>query len=496
MQMQMSIKLRLRLSYVAMLIIPIVLIGFAGWIMKEVVGLEGNNHAFRERNPVLKSINLSQKVLGMVNVPILENPDKLAESDFVEKLEKNIGIRGVGLIVRKNQDIVYVPKFLEDKKNEIKLIPFKSIVGDEENILNKKEDIVLARLYDFYFTDKNEGSIFLVFSTEEYIKDIQEIQYFFVIFTAIILFMTNGVITLLLYKSIIKPLKELENASNAVKNGDLNYKIQNCFKDEFGDAITSFEEMQKRLRHSLELQLQYEESRKLLISNIAHDLKTPITSIQGYIEGIRDGVADTPEKMEKYTDTIYKKASDMNELIDDLFLFSKLDLNKLPFDFKELNIVEYLKDIGEELQFDLEKKGILLDVEYPSKKISVKGDANNLRRAIINIIDNSIKYVGHNQLKINISIEEQDEVVQIEIKDNGKGISKETLPFIFERFYRADPARNADTGGSGLGLAIVKKIIEEHGGNIWVESVLNKGTRIYFTLNKLSTGCDGYGKEA
>ena len=480
----MDIKSRLRVSYIAMFMIPAILICISGWLVHEITGFEGKYEAIKERNPVLKASILGQRVLEMVNYQILEDPDQLIDIDYIKKLEKDIDVKGVGVIVRKDEEVIYVPPYLEESKDEIYLIPFKNMSYGNQDIFDNKKDIALIKLYDFYFTDRSEGSIFLAVNTGEYKRDLTNWQYGFLILTVIILISTNGVITVLLYRSIIKPLKELERASNAVKEGDLDYKIQNDFRDEFGDVMTSFEEMRKRLKSSLERQQQYEENRKLMISNIAHDLKTPITSIQGYIEGIRDGVADTPEKMKKYTDTIYRKAEDMNGLIEDLFLFSKLDLQNFPFDFKLLNMVDYIKDIGEELIFDLEKKDIELKLQYPSKKIMVNGDGNNLRRAIMNVIDNSIKYAGAIPLKIEIIVKEREKDVLIEIKDNGKGISEDAMPLIFEKFYRADPSRNTNTGGSGLGLAIVKKIIEEHGGEVWAESEINKGTRVSFTLRK------------
>jgi histidine kinase len=296
-------------------------------------------------------------------------------------------------------------------------------------------------------------------------------------------------LTISVYRSIITPLKRLASAANSIKEGNFNDHIEKDSKDEFGEVFESFEEMRKKIRDSIQLQNQYEENRKILISNISHDLKTPITSIKGYVEGIRDGVADTPEKMEKYINTIYKKASDMDVLIDNLFLFSKLDLQKYPFDFCDFNIIDYMKDIIEEIRFDLEEKDIRLNLHCSDQKVFVRGDINNLRRVITNIIDNSIKYKRKEPLVIDVYIKERIDDVLIEIKDNGKGISEDELPNIFDRFYRADPSRNTYTGGSGLGLAIVKKIIEEHDGMVWAESKIDRGTSIFFTLRKVNKEC-------
>ncbi|MTI57072.1 sensor histidine kinase [Geosporobacter ferrireducens] len=482
----MTIKKRLGLSYAAMLIIPIVLTTIAGMMLNSLFLSEGGYQILKHKNPVEVLLDLSQRVSWMVNSQILDHPDKFMEASYIEKMQNEIGFKNAGLIVRKDNDILYVPKFLENKQAQIQLMPFKGITTDEMNALNKQQDIIYVRLQDFYFSDRSEGSVYLAFDTVPLEAEYFKLRSIFIIFAILSMIIANGILTLLVYHSIMKPLKELEHASNAIKEGNFNYRIKNVFNDEFGAVISSFEGMREQLKKSLQVQHQYEENRKILLTHISHDLKTPITSIKGYIEGIRDGVADTPEKMKKYIDTIYRKAGDMNELIDNLFLFSKLDLQKYHFDFKIFDIVHYIKDMAEELQFDLQKKAVVLDLEYPDKEISVIGDGNNLRRVILNIIDNAIKYAGQDQIHIFIRIKEMQDHVLLEFKDNGKGISKEAQSYVFDEFYRADPSRNMNTYGSGLGLAIIKKIIEEHGGKVWIESEIHCGTSIFFTLRKVT----------
>jgi signal transduction histidine kinase len=190
--------------------------------------------------------------------------------------------------------------------------------------------------------------------------------------------------------------------------------------------------------------------------------------------------------MDKYIKTIYNKSSDLDSLIDELFLFSKLDLNKLPFNFEKIDLCAYLEDCMDDLRFDLEKKNISLNFNDKCKKTyKVSADREKLKRVITNIIGNSVKYMDKELGQINVNLKHSDEYVIIEIRDNGKGISKDSLSFVFDRFYRADPSRNRTTGGSGLGLSIAKKIIEDHGGTIWAKSEENIGTSIFFTLKKV-----------
>ena len=214
-------------------------------------------------------------------------------------------------------------------------------------------------------------------------------------------------------------------------------------------------------------------------------MKTPITAIKGYVEGIRDGVADTPEKMDKYIRTIYNKATDMDRLIDELFLYSKLDSNSMNYSFAKLNLKDYFEDCVDEISLDLESRGISLEYRnYVPEDTIIIADPEQLKRVINNIVGNSVKYMGSRPGRIRIFIKNEPEFVQVDISDNGTGIAKKELPHIFERCYRTDASRNSSKGGSGLGLSIAKKIIEEHGGKIWANSVENEGTTLSFVLRK------------
>ena len=243
--------------------------------------------------------------------------------------------------------------------------------------------------------------------------------------------------------------------------------------------------MRQRLKDNAEEKLNSERENKALISNIAHDLKTPITAVKGYSEGIMDGVANTPEKVDKYVRTIYNKANEMDMLINELTLYSKIDTNRIPYNFVKLNVYEYFKDCVEEIGLDLEAKGIGLSYfNYATTDTLIIADPEQLRRVVNNIIGNSVKYMNKTDKYINIRIKDVGDFIQVEIEDNGRGIAQKDLPYIFDRFYRADASRNSATGGSGIGLSIVKKIIEDHGGKIWATSKENCGTTMYFVIRK------------
>ncbi len=300
-----------------------------------------------------------------------------------------------------------------------------------------------------------------------------------------ILVITGLAITVWIYRGIVTPIRRLGEAAQNIKEGNLDFTMETGADDEIGRLCSSFEEMRERLKYTAEEKLAAEKENRELISNISHDLKTPITAIKGYVEGIMDGVADTPEKMEKYIRTIYSKANDMDRLINELTLYSQIDANRIPYNFNRIRAVDYFNDCIEEIGLGLEAEHIGLSYyNYAADDVLIIADPEQLKRAIDNIIGNSIKYMDKAYGQINIRVKDVGDFIQVEIEDNGKGIAQKDLAYIFDRFYRTDASRNSQTGGSGIGLSIVKKIIEDHGGKIWATSKESIGTAMYFVLRK------------
>ena len=302
----------------------------------------------------------------------------------------------------------------------------------------------------------------------------------------LILFFTAAILVIWTYSGIISRLRQLNKAAENIRDGNLDFSIDTKGHDEISEFSESFEAMRKRLQMNAQEKLDAEQEHRMLISNIAHDLKTPITAIKGYSEGILDGVADTPEKRERYLKTIYNKANEMNTLINELTLYSNIDTNKIPYNFRKLSVKDYFTDCMEELKMDLENQHVQLTFfNYVDEDILMIADPEQLGRVIHNIIGNAIKYMRAEEPSfISMRIKDVGDFIQVEIEDNGRGIANKDLPYIFDRFYRADASRNSAAGGSGIGLSIVKKIIEDHGGKIWATSKENVGTVMYFVLRK------------
>lgn len=288
-----------------------------------------------------------------------------------------------------------------------------------------------------------------------------------------------------IYRSVAGPLVKLKKATHNIKAGNLDFVLDVEGTDEFSELCKDFEDMRKRLKESAEERVVLDKENKELISNISHDLKTPMTAIKGYVEGIMDGIADTLEKMERYIRTIYNKTNEMDHLINELTFYSKIDTNRIPYTFSKLNVEDYFNDCAEELSVEMETRNIeLVYANYVDNKVQIIADGEQIRRVIHNIISNSIKYMDKKKGIIQIRVKDVGDFIQIEIEDNGKGIAAKDLTNIFDRFYRTDVSRNSSKGGSGIGLSIVKKIMEDHGGKVWATSREGIGTIMYFVLRK------------
>ncbi|MGN0531337.1 MAG: sensor histidine kinase [Eubacterium sp.] len=287
-------------------------------------------------------------------------------------------------------------------------------------------------------------------------------------------------------RAITKPIEELAHGVNEIANGNTSYIINYDSNNEIGTTVKAFNEMTAQMLANEEERQRMEQSRKQLINGIAHDLRTPLTSIKGYVEGLRDGIADTPEKQQRYLRTIYTSTLDMEKMLDDLLSLSRLETGNIDIITQPVDVVAMMQDYVDEFTFDLEKEGFTCHLHKPeSDSIIVDLDCDRFYRVLVNIISNSIKYAKKNiPGEINIEIKDFESNVIISITDNGIGIEPENLEHIFDTFFRADVARTRVRNGSGIGLSVCKLIVEKHGGRIWATSIPDEGTTIHISLNK------------
>lgn len=289
------------------------------------------------------------------------------------------------------------------------------------------------------------------------------------------------VITQQLSLSVRKPIDDITKAALKIQSGELDFDVLGSDYDEINTLCTAFNDMRISLKESEKKTTLMNHERNMLLANISHDLKTPITSIKGYIEGIKDGVACTPEKLNKYLDTIKAKTEMIDEMVNNLSVYSKLELSRLEFNFRTGNLNEFLLEFLEDYRLDLEKNNMELTLNLCKKNTPVRLDYEKMSRVLSNIINNSIKYKDGDTGTLTIKTYIENNGVYTEISDTGIGLSEDDTKKVFEGFYRVDKARTLNTSGSGLGLGIAKQIIEYHKGKIWIKAK-DKGITTFICL--------------
>ncbi|AEM79900.1 MULTISPECIES: sensor histidine kinase [Thermoanaerobacter] len=270
---------------------------------------------------------------------------------------------------------------------------------------------------------------------------------------------------------ISQPLKEMSLAVQQVAKGNFSARVQHKEEDEIGDLAKSFNVMAKELE-------QLEDMRKDFVANVSHELRSPLTSIQGYIDGILDGTIPK-EKACDYLKIVQKETRRMSRLINDFLEMTKLESGQFPLNKTEFDINELIRLAVIKFEKRIVEKDLTVKVDFEEDRRIVIADKDKIEQVLTNLIDNAIKFSKEKGI-IHIFTEIKDDKAFITIKDNGIGISPEDQEHIWDRFYKADKSRGKD--GAGLGLYIVKRIINAHNEEIWVESELGKGTAFTFTL--------------
>jgi signal transduction histidine kinase len=485
----MKFRTRLQLTFITIIILPLALtalafcgIGLSLMDAQKGFPIEEIDYETMTEN-IQEVVDATDRVFSRLQQQAWEDPSLLADKRYLEEVNSRIAKRTTYIIVRKGQELYYAGN--EDAADAI----FSRLPGfgereqpDNSGFFFNDLDKYVKQL-DFLFPDGSQGSAFVVTKVNTLISRQLLVDMFVAI--VLILIFTSLMLTWWIHRGVFTPVNELNVAMRKIKEGNFEYCLQTDARGEIGDLYRNYEDMRLRLKESTEENRESEKQNRELVSNISHDLKTPITAIKGYVEGIMDGVADTPEKMDKYIKTIYNKANDMERLINELTYYSGIDNNRIPYNFHRINVEDYFGDCVEEVGLDLEQKNIVLNYSNLVQPHTVViADPEQMKKVINNIISNSVKYMDKPHGIIDIRIMDEGESIRIEIEDNGKGIAQKDLPKIFERFYRTDTSRNSAQGGSGIGLSIVKKIIEDHGGYIWATGNEGEGTCIHFVLRK------------
>ncbi len=437
----MKIRTRLAVAFIIITVFPMLMIylsvialsDYQEKSFKEAYGLTEqiellNGNSLQVFNRLTRQ---SQKDIRKV---LDENPDNYKDPAYLDKVNAKLNEQYAYLIVRREDTIIYygangepqdaslcaqLPDFdvmkgrMEggiyldgESQHLIKQMDFQFSDGAEGSvfIVSNVDDllpevksmfremlflgvailVVAGKQMDFQFSDGAEGSVFIVSNVDDLLPEVKSMFREMLFLGVAILVVAGFTLTVWVYRSILSPLNKLQEATKQIRDGNLEFTLDVDADDEIGQLCQDFEEMRIRLKENAEEKLQYDKESKELISNISHDLKTPITAIKGYVEGILDGVASSPEKLDRYIRTIYNKANDMDRLIDELTFYSKIDTNKIPYTFAKINVSQYFKDCLEEVGLDMEARGIELGYfNYADEDVMVIADAEQMKRVIL-----------------------------------------------------------------------------------------------------------------
>lgn len=363
------------------------------------------------------------------------------------------------------------------EKECIQQIQDIEVTTDESTVYFSQSATIVRRVF---VENDRSYDVFFIHNLKKYDWlgiDRSQFEMFLLIFISIgigsiaLLLLLSQLFTKQLTKKIFEPVTQLAQGAKRIEAGNLEEMILYSKHDEFQEVIQSFNQMQGYLKKGMEENAAYEKARVDMVNGISHDLRTPLTSVKGYIKGMKDGVANTPEKQQQYLNIAYKKACNMEMLLQKLFYFSKMETGQMPLFLKRLDIGQFIDTYVEERQqLENAHKNIRIQVEIEQGNHIVLADEEQLQRVFDNIIENSIKYAQVEQLIITITLQQSQRNETITISDNGMGIDEAKLPYLFDQFYRGDEARNCKADGNGLGLYIVKHIMKAQGGSVCAQS--------------------------
>lgn len=487
----MKLSTKLKISFCVLIVLPVLLfsmalMGLTAFQMRELKAIyntDSDSYDMLINSTTLLS-NLCRTEYERLGETAENMPDMLANEAFLDTFNRDLSKKSAFLIVVEDGQCTY-------SGNEISAEILSQLTridyGENENagIYLGGDYQMLVKTVPYERNGVKDGTAYIVMQIQKIVPQFKSLVMDVAIAIILILVLVSAMFNMWIYRQTVSPIKRLKLATYNIKNGNLDFDIEVKGHDEISELCRDFDDMRKRLKENAEETVRLDTENKILISNISHDLKTPITAIKGYVEGIMDGVVDSDEKMERYIRTIYNKACDMDKLINELTFYSKIDTDRIPYNFARINVTDYFDDCTEELGVELESEGI--ELIYDNRIASdtrIIADVEQLKRVINNIVSNSVKYMDKPRKRISFLLDEDDDYVRIDIEDNGRGIAGKDIGHIFDRFYRGDASRSTAQGGSGIGLSIVRKIIDDHGGMISVDSVRGEGTAMHISLLK------------
>ncbi len=468
-----SIFSKLLFAYFLIIIITFTIVGVMLFSLLE-------DYVTSEKEEVL--IYAAEKINEITTV-FLENNNPIAERLYrinIESYGANIqsfiivvDISGKIFATSSSQNRIIEGENIKNKEQfkETMLGKQTKKIGTFEGFFN---ETVLTIGMPILYNGEIAGTVFLNSPIPEINKVTYDVFKLFLIAVSVAIIIAFLLI-FFLSDRISKPLKEISRVARTISDGEFENRVCSTSNDEIGELAKSFNSMAESLQN-------LEDMRKSFVANVSHELRSPMTTIQGFIEGIIDKTI--PENQQfQYLNIVLDETKRLSRLINDLLDLSKMEAGETLLEYKKFDINELIRLAIIQFENSITKKDIYVNVSFEEGHSYVKADKDSIFRVIKNLLENAIKFSNYGG-EIDISVEIKVNKIYISVKDNGVGIEKEELKYIWDRFYKTDKSRSEDKTGTGLGLFIVKNIINQHDQNIWVESEGGKYTIFKFSLEK------------
>ena len=480
----MTIKKKIRLSNIMMVLIPI-LFTLVVLIVCLNTSLGSYWHTFMDMYSDENGMQFAQSMIYNYQQELWENnwgqcPEmddcqaEIRHSDEMTHLEHKLSGLGYRFMITKDGERIYSNLSEED------LDTARSVAGDAIDYAK----MLTASRYEVSViksTFWHGESIFCITAVHPQETDGTMVNYLkngilrylagiLVLFVALTVCI-NGVLSWWISGSILKPLGKLSLGTKEIREGNLDTPMQYEKRDEFGQVCRDFDEMRIYLQESVQQRLKDEKRRRNLITGISHDLRTPLTTIMGYLDGLLDGIADTPEKQLRYLQAIKTRTGNLVSLVDSLSEYSRLDAG-FRYHMEDTDFKDYVEKYLELVRPDMENQQVQIAYSCGKGSFSVRLDREEFKRIFNNLFVNTVRYRRKENSRVLISMKRKLEgnCLELVFQDDGPGVPGECLEQIFDSFYRVDDSRNSAEKGSGIGLAVVKEIILGHGGTIRAEN--------------------------
>ena len=460
----MTIKKRLFFSNLLMVVIPLLAMIAVSWVSFSILRL----YYFPDTNDgrtISRQLYEVQDVIDRFDLFTLASDQEEQNNLMAEMLEK-------GFVIWAVQDGNPLFTNMNEREQEIilELVSEAAVPSGPQSLWINRGQMDLI-----YHNAGNGASVVTLVAASRTIFHTVETGPYIILLSAFALLVAIVIIVSLLLagkivKNISVPLDNLCIGAQRVREGNLDEEIPSGGVGELEKVCDSFNKMQLYLKINIQKNEKHEQERNEMLAGISHDLRTPLTSIKSYVKGLQDQIADTPEKQQEYLNVIYRKSCDMEGLIDQLFLFSKLRAGNQPFEFQPVFIQRYIVTLLDSIEYDMHRQNAVLTLDSTCSGQRVLLDTRQMTRAITNILENSVKYNKGRNIQITVSLHEQNGQITLRLADDGAGVSDKQLIRLFDSFYRGDEARNNPADGSGLGLSIARNIVLAHKGMIRAEN--------------------------